>query len=71
MIVIRWVLIVWSVVGAAGAVVIFAALLDRPGASAMRVFPLVLWAALYGLNLYYLARTRPNVPAQKSQVLPR
>jgi hypothetical protein len=55
--VIRWVLIVWSALSVAASIV-FAVLTAQylVGPSAMRVFALLLWAGLHGLNAFYLLR---------------
>ena len=63
--ILRWVLIVWSFLGGAGAGFLFIVFLDALGASAVEVGAALLWAVMYVLNLVYLLRSVPKGPGGK------
>lgn len=54
--VIRILLIGWSVLGIAGVLLLLALFAGDAFMSPQRVVALLLWAGLYGLNVYYLVR---------------
>ena len=63
--ILRWVLIVWSVLSGAGAVFLFAMLADVLGPGDVVVGLILLWVVMYGLNLVYLLRSVPKGPGGK------
>lgn len=55
--VLRWVLIVWSVLGGAGTLALAVLFAVDPFPNRVRVAALVVWCGLYAANLVFLVNT--------------